>query len=281
MFRQFATRVIVNVAMVVTGFTIVCCILLYTFVKADMREDSVHYESALADTILKSMKHDMLLSDRESLQHIISDIGKQERVRYAHIFNHSGVISFSSDREETGNTVDRESEACKKCHRGPKPSISLDPMEQASVYVSEGGERIMSLMTPIYNEAACSTGECHYHPPEKLLLGGMDFGLSQEQLEASLARLRLRMVIFCVMILILTVAGVTALLWRGVMKPLGELVDFASRCYEGKHEDDPPMGASEITHIGEILRKMADDRSESPLGAGKEDDLSSDRPERE
>jgi len=257
MFKQFATREIVNVAVVVTGFTIVCCILLYTFVKADMMEDSVLYESALADTILKSMKHEMVLSDRDGLQQIISDIGKQERVKYARIFNCSGVISFSSDREETGIRIDRRTEACKKCHRGPKPSASLDPMEQASIYVSEDGEKIMSLMTPIYNEAVCSTGECHYHPREKILLGGMDFGLSQEHVDHSLARLRLRMIIFCVMILILTVAGVTALLWRGVMQPLGELADFASRCYEGKCEDDPPMGASEINHIGEILRKLA------------------------
>jgi hypothetical protein len=130
----------------------------------------------------------------------------------------------------------------------------------------------MSLMTPIYNEAACSTGECHYHPPEKVLLGGMDFGLSQEPLERSLARLRLRMVIFCVMILILTVAGVTALLWRGVMQPLGELVDFASRCYEGKHDDDPPMGTSEINYIGEILQKLAVHRSVPQSGAEAEDD---------
>jgi hypothetical protein len=272
MFRQFATREIVNVAVVVTGFTIICCILLYTFVKADMMEDAVLYESALADTILKSMKHEMVLSDRDSLQQIISDIGKQERVRYARIFNCSGVISFSSNREETGVSVDRQSEACKKCHRGSKPSASLDPKDQASIYVSEDGERIMSLMTPIYNEAACSTGECHYHPSDKILLGGMDFGLSQEHMNHSLARLRLRMVIFCVMILILTVAGVTALLWRGVMQPLGELVVFASRCYEGKHEDDPPMGASEINHIGEILRKLAVDRSIPRSGVGREND---------
>jgi len=271
MFRQFATREIVNVAGVVTGFTIVCCILLYTFVKADMKEDSVLYESALADTILKSMKHEMVLSDRDSLQHIVSDIGQQERVRYARIFNHSGVISFSSDRGEIGNTVDRESEACLKCHRGLKPSTSLNPMEQASVYVSDDGERILSLMTPIYNEPACSTGQCHNHPPEKLLLGGLEFGLSQEQLEASLARLRLRMVIFCVMILILTVAGVTALLWRGVMQPLRELVDFASRCYEGKHEGDAPIGTSEINHIGEILQKLAVHRAVPPAGPDKGD----------
>jgi hypothetical protein len=276
MFRHFAHREIVNVAGVVTGFTIVCCILLYTFVKADMKEDSIRYEVALADTILKSMKHEMVMSDRDTLQQIISDIGQQERVRYARIFNCSGVISFSSDKEETGIQIDRQSEACKKCHRGPKPSTSLDPMEQASVYISEEGERIMALMTPIYNEATCSTGECHYHPPEKLLLGGMDFGISQEHLDHSLARLRLRMVIFCVMILILTVAGVTALLWRGVMQPLGELVNFASQCYEGKHEDDPPIGASEITHIGEILRKLAVDRPVAQAKAEDDDDPTED-----
>ena len=274
MFRQFATREIVNVAVVVTGFTIVCCILLYTFVKADMKEDSILYETALADTILKSMKHDMVLSDRDSLQHTISNIGQQKRVRYARIFNHSGVISFSTDPGEVYNTVDQESDACKKCHRGPKPSTSLDPMEQASVYINDDGERIMSLMTPIYNEAVCSTGECHYHPAEKILLGGMDFGLSQEQLETSLARLRLRMIIFCVMILILTVAGVTALLWRGVMQPLGDLVDYASRCYEGKHEDGPPVGSSEINHIGEILQKLAVSASVPSAQTRKEDDLS-------
>lgn len=276
MFRQFATREIVNVAMVVTGFTIVSCILLYTFVKADMTEDSVLYESALADTILKSMKHAMVVSDRDSLQQIISDIGSQERVRYVRIFNCTGVVSFSSDREETGISVDRQTEACKKCHRGSKPVTSLDPMERASVFISESGEKIMSLMTPIYNDAVCSTGECHYHPSEKILLGGMDFGLSQEPLERSLSRLRLRMVIFCVMILILTVAGVTALLWRGVMQPLSKLVEYANRCFEGKHEDEPPRGASEINHIGEILRKLADDRSGSQSGSGKEDDPSSD-----
>jgi hypothetical protein len=272
MFRQFATREIINVAVVVTGFTIVCCILLYTFVKADMMEDAVLYESALADTILKSMKHEMVLSNRDSLQKIITDIGSQERVRYARIFNCSGVISFSSDKTETGIRVDRKSEACKKCHRGSKPSTSLDPSEQASIYVSENGERIMSLMTPIYNEAVCSTGECHYHPPEKVLLGGMDFGLSQEHMDHSLARLRLRMVIFCVMILILSVAGVTALLWRGVMQPLDDLVEFANRCYEGKHDDDPPLGTNQINHIGEILRKMAVDRPVPRSGAEGDDE---------
>jgi hypothetical protein len=270
MFRQFATKEIVNVAMVVTGFTIVCCILLYSFVKSDMKKDSVYYEVALAETILKSMQYDMVLSDRDSLRHIVNNIGQQEKVKYIRIFNHSGIISFSSNPEEVGSMVDQDSDACKKCHRGPVPSTSLVPLEQASVRVNSDGESVLSLMTPIYYEASCSTVDCHYHPPDKVLLGGLEFGLSQELLEASLGRLRLRMIIFCVMILILTVAGVTALLWRGVMQPLGELVDFAGRCYEGKHEDDPPLGSSEINYIGDILRKLSMDRAARHADGGED-----------
>ncbi|MGD8353432.1 MAG: HAMP domain-containing protein [Pseudomonadota bacterium] len=279
MFKRFATREIINVAVVVTGFTIVCCILLYSFVKSDMKMDSIYYESALADTILKSMKYDMVLSNRDSLRHIVNNLGQQEKVKYVRIFNHSGVISFSSNPAEIGSTVNQESDPCRKCHQGPVPATNLAPMEQASVHVNKDGEKIMSLMTPIYYEASCSTHECHYHEPEKALLGGLDVGLSQKQLEASLARLRLRMIIFCVMILILTVAGVTALLWRSVMKPLRDLVDFAGQCYEGKHEGDPPFGTSEINNIGEILQKLSEGRMPPRNTEVGEDDPSSEEGE--
>jgi hypothetical protein len=275
MFRQFATREIINVAVVVTGFTIVCCILLYTFVKADMKQDSIRYEADLADTILRSMRHAMIRTDRGSLQEIISDIGELKRVEYVRVFKCTGVISFSDNLEEINNRFAGESRVCVKCHMNGNPAPGLDTMDKASTYTNRHGLRIMSIVTPIRNEPGCLVGDCHALQAEKPLLGVMDIGLSQEHMDRSLARLRLRMVIFCVMILILTVAGVTALLWRGVMQPLGELVDFASQCYEGKHEDDPPMGASEINHIGEILRKLAADRSVPRAEAEDEDDPSS------
>ena len=96
MFKQFATREIVNVAMVVTGFTIVCCLLLYTFVKADMMKDSIRYEAALSDTILRSMRYAMLQSDQDSVDQMMMNIGALESVKYARIFKCTGVISHSS-----------------------------------------------------------------------------------------------------------------------------------------------------------------------------------------
>ena len=274
MFRQFATREIVNVAVVVTGFTIVCCILLYTFVKGDMIADSIRYEADLADTILRSMRHEMIQSDRGSLQEIISYIGEIERVEYVRVFKCTGVVSFSDNLEEINSRFAGESRTCIKCHQNEDPATRLETMDQASTYTNRHGDKIMSIVTPITNEPGCTTDNCHVRQAEKPLLGILDIGLSQELMENSLARLRLRMIIFCVMILILTVAGVTALLWRGVMQPLGELVDYASKCYEGKHEDDPPIGANEINHIGEILQKLAVLGSDPYAQAAEEDDSS-------
>lgn len=274
MFKHFATREIINVAAVVTGFTVVCCILLYTFIKADMKQDYIRYEADLADTILRSMRHAMMRSDSGSIQEIIIDVGELDRVEYVRVFRCTGVVSFSNNVQEINNTYAGETEVCAKCHRNGDPATGLETMEKASTYSNRQGLQIMSIVTPIRNEPGCLVGDCHAGQDEKPLLGILDIGLSQQQVEHSLARLRLRMVIFCVMILILSIAGVTALLWRSVMQPLGELVDFASRCYEGKHGDEAPLGTSEINEIGEILRKFAVERSVPPAKSQKEDDLS-------
>jgi HAMP domain-containing protein len=239
-----------------------------------MKEDSIRYETALADTILRSMRHEMVRSDRGSLQAIISDIGELDRVEYVRVFKCTGVVSFSDNLEEINSRFAGESRTCIKCHQDKDPATRLDTMDQASTYINRHGDNIMSIVTPIRNDPGCTTSECHLKQAEKPLLGILDIGLTQTQMEDSLARLRLRMIVFCVMILILTVAGVTALLWRGVMQPLRELVDYASKCYEGKHEDDPPIGANEINHIGEILQKLAVLGSDPHAQTGEEDDSS-------
>jgi HAMP domain-containing protein len=59
------------------------------------------------------------------------------------------------------------------------------------------------------------------------------------------------------MILMLTVSGVTALLWRNVMQPLRGLVEYASECSEGRIGVDIPRGSGEIEQLGEIVQAMA------------------------
>ena len=67
MFRTLSARAIVPVAVAVTGFVVVCCILLYSVMKTDMINDTTTHETNLTDTVIKSARYAMLKSDRETL----------------------------------------------------------------------------------------------------------------------------------------------------------------------------------------------------------------------
>ena len=110
--KSLTARAIVPVAVAVTGFVVICCILLYSVMKADMINDAVIYETNLADTIVKSTRYAMLKSDRDMLSNIICNVGQQKGVEHVRIFNKKGLIMFSEDPTELNRFVDKKTAGC-------------------------------------------------------------------------------------------------------------------------------------------------------------------------
>lgn len=240
MFNSLAGRALVPVGLAVTGFVVVCFIMLYTGIKEVITLDSVGYASNLADTVLKSTHYAMLKSDRDTLAAIIRNVGEQDGVDHVRIFNKAGVINVSSKKEEVGKAIDKKAEGCIACHMGAIPATSLGRMDQTRTFKNNAGDEVMAITTPIYNEPQCSNAACHFHPPTQKVLGTLDIGLSQHMKLATLASIRNQMFVFSVMILILTVGGVTALLRRSVFLPMKKLGDLAEKAEEDNGMANPP-----------------------------------------
>ncbi|BCR06659.1 HAMP domain-containing protein [Desulfuromonas versatilis] len=256
MLRSLTAKAVVPVASAVTGFVIVCCLLLYSFIQGDLVDGAIQREVSLADTIIKSTHYSMLKSDRESLRHTISHIGRQQGVEHVRIFNKKGLIMFSADPAEVNREVDTRAAGCVECHAGPEPSASLGPMEQARRFTNEQGRHVLAITAPIFNEPGCSSGGCHFHLPEQKLLGTLDIGLSEEPLRETLATLRGRMALFCLMVLLLSVGGVCALLRRNVLLPIRELVGYANALRAGETQPLPPEGCEEIETLGRAYQEL-------------------------
>ena len=255
--RSIAAKAVVPVAVAVTGFVVVCCILLYSFIKGDMLNSAIQREVNLAGIIVKSTRYAMLHDDRESLRNIISNIGEQSEVEHARIFNHSGLVVYSSDPAEVNQLVDKKNAGCVGCHEKEVPVTNLGPMEQARRFNNEKGHHVVAITAPIYNEPSCSTAECHFHPANLKVLGTLDIGLSAEPLRATLATLAWRMVVFCLMVLVLTVGGVCALLRRNILLPITNLVAYANAATRGNTDAPPPGGIDEIEMLGKSLQSLA------------------------
>jgi hypothetical protein len=244
MFKSICARAIVPVAIAVTGFVVVCCILLYAAIKSDMTDSSIAHSTNLADMVIKSIRHAMLHDDRETVRNMISNIGEQQGVEHVRIFNKKGLVMFSENPREINHFVDKNSAGCVGCHAGPVPTARLEDMQKARIFVNNEKVKVMAITAPIYNEPTCSSNAaCHVHPEAQRVLGTLDIGLDQAPLRKTLALLGSRMVIFSLMVLVLTVGGVSALLSRNVFKPIRLLTDFTDRAIDGSLKANlPPLG---------------------------------------
>lgn len=257
MIRSLAGKAIIPVAVTVTGFVIVCCILLYSVMKVDMTANAERQATVLAGTVVKSTRYAMLQSDDENLRDIITNISSQQGVEHVRIFNKKGLIEFSSDQAEIKRFVDKKTAGCIGCHSGPVPTASLGEMEQARQFVNAKGRAVIAITAPIYNEPDCYNAACHFHPPGQKVLGTLDIGLSRQPLQQSLATMRGRMLIFSFMILVLTVGGVSALLVRSIFGPMRMIKNFCDAVCQGDCKHGLPPFDGQMEELADSVQKLA------------------------
>ena len=257
MFKTLTARAIVPVSVAVTGFVVVCCLLLYSTMKNDLINDAIRCETSMADMVIKSTRYAMSRSDRDMLRNIIDNVGDQKGIEHLRIFNNKGVIMFSRNHPEVNRLVDKKASGCVGCHAGPVPATTLGPMEQARRFVNEWGTEVIAITAPIYNSPSCSSAECHFHNQAQMVLGTLDIGLSAAPLEQTLSIMRKRMLIFSIMVLILTVGGVAALLRRQVFLPLQEITEFASNVKRGNLTQKLSGTYGELTELADSVRTVA------------------------
>jgi HAMP domain-containing protein len=251
MFKTLTAQAIIPVTIAITGFAVICCILLYSVMKADLVNDAVNYSNGLADTIVKSTRYAMLKDDRDTVSKIITNVSEQKGLEHTRIFSKKGSIIFSGNKNEIGHLVDKQTAGCVGCHDGPVPKATLGAMQKARRFVDERGVEVLAITAPIYNEPECFNAPCHVHPAGQKVLGTLDIGLSVPILLKNLPVMRGRLIVFTLLILLLSVGGVAALLWRNVFLPIRLLGAYAEAAAKG----EPP---SEIPHCGPELASLAE-----------------------
>jgi len=275
MLSSINSRAIVPVACAVTGFVIACCVLLFTFVKADLIRGEVQHAADLADTVIKSTRYAMLHDDRKTLSNIISSIGDQNQVEHVRIFNKKGLIMFSREQGELDDFIDKSAAGCNECHAEAKPKSSLGTMAQARQFNNKEGKDVLAITAPIYNEPECFNAACHFHTSEQSLLGTLDIGVSQDPLKETLGQLQNRMIVFSGMILILTVGAVCALLYRQVFLPIKQLADFTEIPVNDRLDEDFPDVSGDIARLAKAFQEMTNRVQELETQASSKGDEAS------
>ncbi len=207
---------------------------------ANVRLHRHHLEAAtlaaaerVSDTIKRTTSYHMLRNDREAMYEIIRTMGAEPGIVRVRIFDGEGQISYSSDATEIKQRVNMKAEACYGCHAQAQPLARLNRPDRFRIY-KPNGSRVLGVINPIENQAACSNAACHAHPASQQILGVLDINMSLKQADADLRETTLQMITYT----LIAVIGISILVWlfirRLVHKPVQALTAGTKHLTQGE-----------------------------------------------
>src|ERR1700758_105179 len=187
----------------------------------------------ISDAIKRGTTDYMLRNDRQGMHHSIQAIAAEPGMERIRIFDKEGRITYSTDPAEQNHVVDKSAEACYGCHAQSQPLARLNRPDRFRIYRNAAGTRVLGIITPIENQAACSNASCHAHPAEQQILGVLDTNLSLAKADVQLAESSRRMIAYtgCALLLIALLSWF--FVWEVVGRPVKALERGTERLAAG------------------------------------------------
>ena len=256
MFDNLIARAIVPVTIAVTGFVIFGCILLYSYIKIDLSSAAFQTADNCADTVVKSTRSAMLEDDQRAVRNIVENIGTRADVQLIKIFDQNGEVRYSGQEgpQALATMVDSHISDLLKTPPNQTAELLHD--------IDHSGEHLIATR-PIMNEPSCSTAACHFHSADESILGFFSIAISSKHLDKTLALLRSRMIVFSVMVLFLTIGGVTALLRMNLFLPILRLTYNAEQAANGTAESNLPKSDHKLGKLNNDFRLLVKQRDQA------------------
>lgn len=226
--------------------------LLHYWRERHLAEDQARLTvTQLGQVMTGSLRHTMLLNDREMLIQMLRDIGAMDTIERVQILDLRGEVKVSSAPAEIGQVWRMENPGCNECHRFPP-----DQRPRTILLSSDSG--MLRIAAPIANGPECTT--CH--APGTAHLGILLADVTMLALQQHLLQdLQIDLAISSAITLLVTL-GVYLLVHRLVVRrveafrrPLAEYGagNFAARLPVGAQDAD------ELDALATAFNRMADE----------------------
>jgi len=255
--RTLTLRLIIFLTLLVAA---IGGVFLFFTVRAEERQilDSMIVGAdQLSRSITSATWQSMLANHRSSAYEVMQTIAAKQGIDRIRIFNKEGRVMYSTSRGEVGTQVDEHAEACFLCHAMEKPLVRVDVPSRARIFPTPDGRRKLGMITPIYNEPACSTAACHAHPPERNVLGVLDVTLDLDPVDRELTRARLRTALAVLAQVAVLVVFIIFYIHRAVDRPIKKLI--AGTKAVGAMQLDRPIevrGPEELRQLADSFNLM-------------------------
>ncbi len=235
------------------------------------------HANQLGETVVSSTRFDMMLNQRDRIQQTINSIGTQTQIRDVRIINKIGEIIYSSDSTNINKMVDKRAESCYACHAEDKPLEQISITERTRIFrVHPDSNRVIGIITPIYNEKSCWQAECHAHPRDQKVLGVLDVSISLADIDKTILEREWEIAIFAFVAIIAVGLLIGYFVRRWVSLPVNDLLGGTQQVSAGNlNYTIKDLGEDEIGKLGQSFNNMTKKLSEARMQLFQSDKMAS------
>ena len=213
----------------------------------------------LSEVISKSTRFAMLQNEPTYVDRIIHDVADQEKIERVRILSQDGRITHSTYAPEIGRTVDRNAEACSRCHVNEQPLDQVPPNEKTWTFQGADGKPLLGSMEVIRNEPSCYNAPCHQHKKETSVLGVLDINYSLDEIDSKLRTSTFEIAGFSLGFIALAALAIGYFVHHLIYLPLRDLEGVAQRVSAGNLDQPIPVrSGDEFGKLAGSFNSMTD-----------------------
>jgi two-component system NtrC family sensor kinase len=258
LYRNLGFRLAVALALGTGAILLVAMALNLRLHRAHLTRLMEAQAAEIVEVVRGSTHEAMLHNNAAELRRMIDTLAAQDEIDRIRVFDKQGRITQSSEPGEVGGLVDRTAEQCVSCHAADRPLTHLDLPARSRIFNRPGSGRVLAMIAPIRNEAACSTAACHAHPAERTVLGVLDVQLPLLRVDASMAAAQRQLLVGLAASAAAVLVFTWWLSWRMVLRRAGRLTAAAPRLAAGDYSVRvPEESADELGDLARAWNRMA------------------------
>lgn len=222
--RRLDFKLILSLTVLIVAISCVSGFLNFRMQKNQLVETMVQGADQLSRSITSATWHAMLDDDRKAAYESMRVIADKHGVDRIRMFNREGRLVFSTDANEQPSLASPSNEVCISCH-GATPVRTKPAVNSRVRYgTSPNGTKTLNIVTPIYNEPACSNASCHAHEASTHVLGVLDVALRLDPVQQQTRSITLQTILSTAMVVIIGAGFVILFTRRFVATPIQELI---------------------------------------------------------
>jgi histidine kinase len=252
-------RSLVSKLILSAGFILLLTISTWSYFsiayqKKNLEQEVVTQTERLSSTIKLGTHYAMMLNSRDDINQIINNIARLEQIQNIRIYNKEGAIKFSNRPEEVEQVTNIKSEACHICHHSEPPRVDVDLAERLRYFNSAGDDPLLGIISPIFNEPGCSTSGCHFHQPDKKVLGALDVVVSFAETQKAIRFMEKGVIGLAGMAFLVTSAIIFIFVLRFVNRPIRKLIAGTEAVSKGDYSTRVDVAQSD--EMGQLAAAM-------------------------